>query len=134
MLVQAGWLRASHRAIDQSESSDVMPWHLYTLEDNAELPSGEFTQVDVEVFPAGHVFREGSRLRLIVDSPGGNRNLWAFDVLPNDGTAIRVDPSASTLTLPFVSGVDVPDGLPDCENTGSQPCRMWIAYENTPAG
>jgi len=134
MLVQAGWLRASHRAIDPSETTDVMPWHLYTLEDNAELPSGEFTQVDVEVFPVGHIFREGSKLRLIVDSPGGNRNLWAFDVLPNDGTAIQVDPSASTLTLPFVSGIDVPEGLPDCENTRSQPCRMWVAYENTPAG
>jgi len=134
MLVQAGWLRASHRAIDSTESSDVLPWHLYTLEDNADLPAGEFTQVDVEVFPVGHVFREGSKLRLIVDSPGGNRNLWAFDVLPNDGTAIRVDPSASTLTLPFVSGIEVPEGLPDCEHTRSQPCRMWVAYENTPAG
>jgi hypothetical protein len=41
-----------------------------------------------------------------------------------------VDPSSSTLALPFVSGVEVPDGLPDCENTRSQPCRMWDAYDN----
>jgi predicted acyl esterase len=133
MFVQSGWLRASHRAIDEAKSTEILPWHLYTLEDNAELPEGEFTQVDVEVFPAGHVFRAGSKLRLIVDSPGGNRNLWAFDVLPNDGTAVSIDPSASSLTLPFVSDVDAPDGLPDCEHTRSQPCRMWVAYRNTPA-
>jgi len=134
MYIQSGWLRASHRAIDPAETTETLPWHLYTLEANADLPAGEFTQVDIEVFPAGHVFREGSKLRLIVDSPGGNRNLWAFDVLPHDGTTIRVDPSASTLTLPFVSGITAPEGLPDCENTRSQPCRAWSAYINIPAG
>ncbi len=130
MFVQSGWLRASHRALDESETTETLPWHLYTEEANEPLPAGEYTQVDVGIFPAGHVFRAGSTLRLIVDSPGGNRNLWAFDVLPHDGSAIRIDPSASTLALPFVSGVDVPDGLPDCENTRSQPCRMWEAYQN----
>ena len=133
MYVQSGWLRASHRAIDETEASDILPWHLHTREAQADLPGGEYTQVDVEIFPAGHVFRAGSKLRLIVDSPGGNRNLWAFDVLPFDGTAIRIDPSASSLTLPFLSGLEVPDGLPDCENTRSQPCRTWGAYANTPA-
>ncbi|MEZ5247222.1 MAG: CocE/NonD family hydrolase [Acidimicrobiales bacterium] len=133
MYVQSGWLRASHRAIDETEATEILPWHLYTEAAQADLPAGEFTQVDVEIFPVGHVFRAGSKLRLIVDSPGGNRNLWAFDVLPFDGTAIRIDPSASSLTLPFVSGVDVPDGLPDCDNTRSQPCRTWVAYENSSA-
>ena len=134
MYVQSGWLRASHRAIDEEESSDILPWHLYTEEAQADLPAGEFTQVDIEVFPVGHIFRTGSRLRLIVDSPGGNRNLWAFDVLPFDGSTIIIDPTASWFTLPFVSEVDAPEGLPDCENTRSQPCRTWLAYENTPTG
>ncbi|MEQ8842380.1 MAG: CocE/NonD family hydrolase [Acidimicrobiales bacterium] len=133
MYVQSGWLRASHRAIDEAESSDTLPWHLYTAEAQADLPAGEFTQVDVELFPVGHIFRAGSRLRLIVDSPGGNRNLWAFDVLPFDGSSITVDSTASSFTLPFVADVEVPEGLPDCENTRSQPCRTWVAYENTPA-
>ncbi|GJM38982.1 MAG: hypothetical protein DHS20C19_23490 [Acidimicrobiales bacterium] len=132
MYVQSGWLRASHRALDEGESSETLPWHVHSEESAEELPEGEFTQVDVEIFPAGHVFRAGSKLRLIVDSPGGNRNLWAFDVLPNDGTAVQVDPAASTLTLPFVSGVDVPEGLSDCEHTRSQPCRMYVAYDNQP--
>jgi predicted acyl esterase len=133
MFVQAGWLRASHRAIEDGESSDTLPWHPFTPEAAADLPAGEFTQVDIEVFPAGHIFRTGSRLRLVVDSPGGNRNLWAFDVLPHDGSTITVDPAASSLTLPFVSDFETPEGLPDCMNTRSQPCRIWVDYVNTSA-
>lgn len=134
MYVQSGWLRASHRALDETETTETLPWHLHTEDAVEPLPAGQFTQVDVAVFPAGHVFREGSRLRLIVDSPGGNRNLWAFDVLPHDGAGVQIDPAGSSLTLPFVSGVDVPEGLSDCEHTRSQPCRMWAAYDNAPGG
>lgn len=130
MYVQSGWLRASHRALDEAETTETLPWHLHTFDAQQDLPADEFTQVDVAVFPVGHIFREGSRLRLIVDSPGGNRNLWAFDVLPFDGSTITVDPAASSLTLPFVTEFDTPEGLPDCENTRSQPCRTWEAYEN----
>ncbi|MGB1682074.1 MAG: CocE/NonD family hydrolase [Acidimicrobiales bacterium] len=133
MYVQSGWLRASHRALDDSETTEVLPWHLFTEAANEPLPTGQFTKVDVAVFPAGHVFRAGSVVRLIVDSPGGNRNLWAFDVLGFDGSQVRIDPAASSLTLPFVSGVDVPAERPDCEHTRSQPCRPWVPYVNTPA-
>jgi predicted acyl esterase len=132
MYVQSGWLRASHRALDESETSETLPWHLFTEAANEPLPDETFTQVDVAIFPAGHVFRAGSVLRLIVDSPGGNRNLWAFDVLGFDGSQVRIDPAASTLTLPFVSGVEVPAEHPDCEHTRSQPCRSWTPYANTP--
>ena len=133
MYVQSGWLRASHRALDDTESTEVLPWHLFTEAASELLPAGVFTQVDVEIFPAGHVFRAGSVLRLIIDSPGGNRNLWAFDVLGFDGSQVRIDPATSSLTLPFVSGVDVPAEHPDCEHTRSQPCRPWLPFMNTQA-
>ena len=132
MYVQSGWLRASHRALDDTKSTETLPWHLFTEAANEPLSNGMFTQVDVEIFPAGHVFRAGSVLRLIVDSPGGNRNLWAFDVVGFDGSQIRIDPASSTLTLPFVSDVEVPAERPDCEQTRSQPCRPWLQYINTP--
>ncbi|MEM7141942.1 MAG: CocE/NonD family hydrolase [Actinomycetota bacterium] len=133
MYIQSGWLRASHRAVDEDATNETETWHLHTEESAMDLPSGEFTQVEMAIFPAGHVFREGSKLRLIVDSPGGNRNLWAFEVLPFDGSTIQIDPTNSSITLPMVSGLDLPEGLSDCEHTRSQPCRMWVAYENRPA-
>ena len=40
MYVQSGWLRASHRAIDEAESSEILPWHPYTAEAATELPPG----------------------------------------------------------------------------------------------
>ncbi len=137
MYIQSGWLRASHRALDPSETTDTLPWQTHTEADLEPLPADEFTTVQVEVFPAAHVIRAGSRLRLIVDSPGGNRNLWAFDVLPNDGDTIQVEVGFGTnsfISLPFVRDVPVPAGLPDCENTRSQPCRMWVDYPNDSAG
>ncbi len=132
MYVQSGWLRASHRALDETESTETLPWHLFTEAANEPLPDGTFTQVDIEILPVGHVFRAGSVLRLIVDSPGGNRNRWAFDVLGFDGSQIRINPESSSITLPFVSGVNVPMELPNCEHTRSQPCRPWLPYINTP--
>jgi len=126
MYVQSGWLRASHRALDPAKSTDLLPFQTHTKADAAPLPSGEFTRVDIEIFPVAHVFRAGSRLRLIVDNPGGNRNLWKFEVLPNDGETITVGSGGSTpseLVLPFISGASVPAGLTPCPGTRSQPCR-----------
>jgi len=126
MYVQSGWLRASHRALDPLRSTDLLPFQTHTESDAAALPSGEFAELNVEIFPVAHVFRAGSKLRLIVDSPGGNRNLWKFDVLPNDGETITVATGGATpsrLILPFLYGVDVPAGLAPCPGTRSQPCR-----------
>jgi len=128
MFVQSGWLRASQRALDPAKSTDLLPFQTHTEADATPLPSGEFTRVDVEIFPVAHVFRAGSRLRLIVDNPGGNRNLWKFDVLPNDGETITVGSGGSTpseLVLPFITGASVPAGLPPCPGTRSQPCRPF---------
>jgi len=128
MYVQSGWLRASHRALDPARSTDLVPFQTHTEADAAALPSGEFTRVDIEIFPVAHVFRTGSRLRLIIDNPGGNRNLWKFDVLPNDGETITVGTGGATpseLVLPFIEGVGIPAGLPMCPGTRSQPCRPF---------
>ena len=128
MFVQSGWLRASHRALDPSKSTDLLPFQTHTKADAAPLPADEFTPVDIEIFPVSHVFRAGSRLRLIVDNPGGNRNLWKFDVLPNDGETISVGTGGTTpseLVLPFITGASVPAGLPPCPGTRSQPCRPY---------
>jgi len=129
MFVQSGWLRASHRALDPERSTELVPFQTHAESDVAPLPAGEFTRIDVEIFPVAHVFRAGSRLRLIVDSPGGNRNLWKFDVLANDGETITVATGGQTpsrLILPLLVGVDVPAGLPPCPGTRSQPCRAAV--------
>ncbi|MGI9600587.1 MAG: CocE/NonD family hydrolase [Acidimicrobiales bacterium] len=129
MYVQSGWLRASHRAVNGAESTELVPFHTHSETEAAPLPEGAWAALDVEIFPVAHVFRAGSRLRLIVDSPGATRNLWTFDVLDTDGdtVAIGAGPEApSSLSLPFVAGVELPSGLPGCGSTRSQPCRPAV--------
>ncbi len=132
MYVQSGWLRASHRALDTGKSTDLLPFQTHSEADASPLPADEFTLMEIEIFPVAHVFRAGSSLRLIVDNPGGNRNLWKFDVLPNDGETISVGLGGSTLSelvLPFLTGVDVADGLTPCGSTRSQPCRPIVGNQ-----
>jgi len=138
MYVQSGWLRASHRAIDP-DAADPDQIHTHLEADAAPLPDGEFTQVDIEIFPAAHIFRAGSRLRLTIDSPGGTRNLWAFDVLSADGGEIVVGLGSTTpsaITLPLITGLGadaIVPGLPTCGSTRSQPCRTVVDWLNRSA-
>jgi uncharacterized protein len=124
-LVQSGWLRASHRALDDQLSTVLRPRHLHTAAAQKPLTAGEMTAVRVELFPVAHAFREGSQVRLIVDGPGGNRWRWGFDPLPGvfDVTVAHSDEHPSSFVLPVVDvPVELPP-LPACGTISSQPCR-----------
>jgi predicted acyl esterase len=137
MYVQSGWLRASHRQlVGPGDDPDMVHTHLET--DATALPSGTPTEVLIDILPAGHVFRAGSQIRLTISSPGGDRNLWAFDVLPYDGTNVYVSLGGDTdsvVQLPLMPAPeDIADELPICGAQRSQPCRPVVAWANTPAG
>lgn len=128
--VQSGWLRASHRALDPQASTELEPVPTHTRADASPLPPDRFTKVAVSVFPFGHAFRAGSRLRLIIQAPGGNRPRWAFDALVADGEVTndvaRGGARASRLVVPVVSGIEVPKALPRCPALRGQPCRDYV--------
>lgn len=131
--IQSGWLRASHRHLDAS-STDLLPFHTHLAADAEDLPAGQFVPVRVALFPFGHIAREGSRLRLTVKSPGGNRVRWRFSNLEYDEDQYvdigHSDPRPagmpSAVVLPLVPGVDVPTEPPACEALRSQPCRAFV--------
>jgi hypothetical protein len=117
--VQSGWLRASHRALDIRQGQLYDPLHTH-LEADATAIDGDVTLI-VEIFPVAHAFRAGSRIRLTIDTPGGTRPEWQFEVLR---TTDPVSITAGTLSLPMVFGVPLPDGYPACSpGLRSQPCR-----------
>ena len=73
-LLNRGYLKASHRAVDQERSSfdgDVMyrPWHPHTNTTTALVMPGEPTRLDVEVWPLETIVRPGHRLVMIVSAP-----------------------------------------------------------------
>ncbi len=128
--VQSGWLRASHRALDEAASTELRPVHTDLEADAAPLPSGELTPVRVELFPAAHAFRTGSRIRLTVHAPGGNRPTWAFATTVAKGETNEIAGDVdhpSRLVLPVVSGIAVPATAPACGALRGQPCRPYVA-------
>ena len=127
MYVQSGWLRASHRALDEAESTDLRPVHTHLEVDAAPLSDTDFELVRVELFPFAHTFREGSRIRLVVDAPGGNRPVWDFATI-GQGEQVTIahdTASPSQLVLPIVSGIDAPEAYPECGSLRGQPCRPY---------
>jgi uncharacterized protein len=124
-LIQSGWLRASHRALDEAASTTLRPRHLHTPEAQAALTPGELTPVRVELFPVAHAFRAGSRVRLTVDGPGGNRWRWGFDPVPGpfEVTVAHGTDHPSSLVLPVVDPDVTLPPLPACGTVSSQPCR-----------
>jgi hypothetical protein len=62
--VTRGWLRASHRALDQERTRPHQPYHPHTHND--WLTPGVPVTVDVEIWPTGMVFKAGHRIGLTV--------------------------------------------------------------------
>jgi uncharacterized protein len=129
VMIQSGWLRASHRKLNDAASTDLRPVQTHLKADSAALPSGQFTPVRVELFPFGYAFRAGSQIRISVEAPAGNRALWVFDALPGGATnQIASDADhPSRLVLPVVDGVQVPAGLAPCGSLRGEPCRKYVA-------
>ena len=129
-LVQSGWQRASQRALSD-QATLLRPLHTNTEADVAPLPGGEWSEVQVELFPFAHTFRAGSQIRVVVDTPGASRPRWKFDVLDEPaGTKVRVAHGGdhpSRVVLPIVNGVTVAPGLPPCPSLRGQPCRPFTA-------
>ena len=134
--VQNGWLRASHRKIDESQSTELRPVQTHRQQDAAALPAGQFVEARVELFPFAHAFRAGSRIRVIVGAPGATRALWKFRALDADGNEVNTISHAaatpSKIVLPVVPGVDVPTPLPPCPALRAQPCRPYVELTNSP--
>lgn len=125
--VQSGWLRASVRKLDDARSTELQPLLTMRESDAAPLPAGEFSPVRIEIYPFAHVFRAGSRVRLIVTAPGGDRTEWKFEPEPGTPTneIARSAALPSSVALPVVPGISVPTGLPACPGLRGQPCRSY---------
>ena len=82
-VVTKGWLRASHRAIDESRSTQMEP---YRAHDKPEpLKPGEVYRFDISIEPNAFQFKKGNRIRLEIvngDSPITDV-LWTHYYQPN---------------------------------------------------
>jgi len=65
--VALGWIRASHREVDEARSKPWQPVLAHRREH--PLAPGETVPLDVEILPSGTLFRPGETLRLVIQ-PG----------------------------------------------------------------
>lgn len=128
--VQNGWLRASHRKLDAARSTELRPVQTHLESDASPLPAGEFVPARVQIFPFGHVFRAGTRIRLSIEAPGGDRPLWTFRALdpaePVTDSIAHTAGMPSRVVLPVIPGVALDAPLAPCPSLRGQPCRAFV--------
>lgn len=123
--VARGWLRASHRALDQSRSTALAPDQTGQPADARPLVPGTPTYMRVQLWPFDYVFRKGSSIRLWIDAPTGETGGWSFDFLKTPAlNTIYADPQhPSAIVLGYLPGGRAGAPLPECDTVLNQPCR-----------
>lgn len=128
--VQRGLLKASHRAIDplrsyyNAEGEMVQPYRPHT--NPQPVQPGAQERFILEVFPVGHLFREGHSILVQVHTPPVVDGLWGYTATHHQPSLVTVHTGAgegSSLLLPLVS-LDGPMGAapPGCQVPGGFPC------------
>jgi hypothetical protein len=140
--VQNGLLRASMRKLFPRQqppfpflqTTPLDPIATFLQSDVAPLSNTSWSLTKIEIFPFGHVFRAGSRIRITVEAPGGDRPFWAFDALtppPNQQVSVGYGPATpSQVVLPLASGNAGTTPLPPCPSLRGEPCRTFVPFTN----
>jgi putative CocE/NonD family hydrolase len=105
--ITKGWLRASHRALDPTRSTDIEPHHTHA--DPEPIEPGKVYRFDIGLEPMAHRFRKGNRIRLeIVNGDSAVTDaLWTHYYLPSKIGTDTIHHSAdhpSVLILPVMEG------------------------------
>ena len=135
--VTSGFLRSSNSRLS-SASTPLDPVPTFLASDRRSLPRGRFTLVRVPVDPIAHTFRAGTRLRIVISAPGGDRPSWTFDTPATRDTVLDTvalgGATGSTLVVNEVRGVSPTATLPACGALRGEPCRAYAPLGNQHAG
>lgn len=88
VLLTEGFLRASHRELDESRSRPEQPYHPHTR--MLDVPRGEPVAYEIEVWPMSHEFKPGHRVRV---------QLTSHDTPNHTPGTVRVDRAAGRVTV-----------------------------------
>ncbi len=130
--VASGDLRASWRHL-RAGSTTLAPRPSFLTSNAAVLPSGVYSLVRIPIDPIGHVFPAGSKLRVTISAPGGDRVAWTFDTYATTGTVTDtisiggLQPSSLAINVVSYSTVLA---VPTCGALRGEPCRTYVAAGN----
>lgn len=109
--ITAGWLAASHRAVDENKSrfldgENIQPWHPFTKTAVKEVTPNEAMELDVEIFPSNFVIKEGHRLRIAIGPSDFPHSMspapQLYDQLGGTATILNNEEYPSSVVLPVV--------------------------------
>jgi predicted acyl esterase len=83
--ISRGWLKASHRALDQRRSLPWKPWHPMTREAQQVITPGEVLEYAIEMMSTANLFRRGHRICLEItslDLPSGVGGMTDVEYIP----------------------------------------------------
>lgn len=131
--VQSGWLRASLRKL-ATNATDLWPEHTYRKEDEALLVPGDWTAVRIGVPAFDHIFRKGSRIRVLIDTPGDSRAAWKFALKTFPGSVsydvAHSSAYPSSVVFPVLAGQKATTPMPPCPSLRAMQCRTYAPYAN----
>jgi predicted acyl esterase len=135
--IETGWLRATHRKLDTATSTELDPRPTHLEADAEPLSATEPALNRISINPVVHAFRKGSRIRVTLTAPGGDRPLWMWKTIDDGTTEVTVHStvaSPSSLVLPVVEGTRAGGPLPACNTLRGQPCRRYLPTSNATTG
>jgi hypothetical protein len=80
-----GWLKASHRTIDESRSTPWKPWHPITIEAQKPVVPGEINEYAIEILATANLFKAGHRICVEIysmDMPTGTAGFTNVEYFP----------------------------------------------------
>jgi predicted acyl esterase len=102
--VAKGWLRVSHRKMDDKKSLPYRPWHSH--DERWPLKVNEVVRVEVEIWPTCMVFAKGHRLCLDIQPRDGVGSApythYSADYNSGTNTVYTGGKTASYLLLPII--------------------------------
>jgi putative CocE/NonD family hydrolase len=145
--VARGWLRASQRKLDRRASTPTLPVQTDLQSDVQPLVAGKPTFMRFAVFPFDYVFRAGSRIRLIIDTPSQTGG-WNFEPLANTpgltpastlanagvNNILHDSKHPSEIVVGTVPGGSAQAGYPACDTLLNEPCRPDAFTASDPPG
>jgi predicted acyl esterase len=131
--ITSGFLRSSNRTMS-SASTALDPVPTYLAADRRNLRKGTYTLVRIPVDPIAHAFRPGTRLRIVISAPGGDRPSWTFQTPATHNSVLDTvalgGAHGSTLVVNEVPGVVPTSTQPACGALRGEPCRPYARLGN----
>jgi predicted acyl esterase len=132
VFVATGVARASFHTY-ASTSTVLHPVTQYLTSQQHNLLAGQYTLVRIAIDPIAHIFSAGTKLRIVISAPGGDRAAWTYATYPTSGlvsdTVSLGGVFASSLAFNIVANATV---LPEaaCGALRGEPCRSYAAAGN----